>query len=504
MLAPEQITDAAEAVADVYRQIEAELIDYLVQKMIEGDVSGQRTQTAINLLAQTMPPELQRMIEAHSDEIDAAVRSEVKRSLAASDAFDLAAMGVAYGMAADALTAQTAAVVASARRMVAADNLALSEAARAKFVQWSTWAVTQVATGNMTAPQALRRAVRELSGEGLAVPFVAYRGDDGKVTVRNRVDVAVQRHIRTLITQGAAELTMARMRENGVEFVEVSSHIGSRPSHAEWQGRVYHVGGAVEVDGVRYDDFEFGTGYNGVCGPYAALGDRLLGVNCRHSFAPWVPGSPRAYSPNPESPTGLDEGEVYDLTQGQRLRERRIREAKRQLAAAQRLYEADPTPENLTEATRAKGLLRNRQENLREYIRTANAKCKPGTQVLKRQPNREWAGDMPRLLSDIKIGRSVGAAAFRDAVLLPDGSKTMISEGTSLTGVRVIAGNGVKRKIDCEDVLVQRYGGKRGQWKKLRGTGYVDDLGMSRQCELHWYEGGDGKRVDMKVKRFYY
>lgn len=89
-------------------------------------------------------------------------------------------------------------------------------------------------------------------------------------------------------------------------------------------------------------------------------------------------------------------------------------------------------------------------------------------------------------------------------MLLPDGSETMISEGTSLTGVRVIAGSGVKRKIDCEDVLVQRYGGKRGQWKKLRGTGYVDDLGMSRQCELHWYEGGDGKRVDMKVKRFYY
>lgn len=52
--------------------------------------------------------------------------------------------------------------------------------------------------------------------------------------------------------------------------------------------------------------------------------------------------------------------------------------------------------------------------------------------------------------------------------------------------------------------LTHRQGGKRGQWRKLRGAGYVDNLGMSRQCELHWYEDGDGKRVDTKVERFYY
>lgn len=399
MLTPDQMDAAGEEVAAVYRQIEAELIDYLVQRMIEGDVSGQRAGTALSLLAQSDPEQLRRIIDAHAEEIDDAARRDVERSLAASDAFDLAAIaaGMAVSAPREALTAQTVAVMSSVRGMIARDNLEMTNAARTKFLQWSTWAATQTATGNMTADKAMRRAVRELARGGLSIESVTYRDpESGKVTVTNKADVAVQRHIRSLIGQGAAALTFERMRENGVEFVEVSSHIGSRPSHAEWQGRCYHVGGAVEVDGVRFEDFAFGTGYGGECGPYAALGDQLMGVNCRHSFAPWVPGAPRAYSPDPESPTGLPNEEIYELTQGQRARERKIREAKRELAAMQRVYDSDPTPENAAELAKSKALLRNRQERMRAYIAEANARCKPGTKVLKRMPSREWAGDMPK------------------------------------------------------------------------------------------------------------
>lgn len=400
MLTPDQMDAAGEEVAAVYRQIEAELIDWLVQRMAEGDVAGQRAGTALNLLAQSDPEQLRRIIDAHAEEIDDAARRDVERSLAASDAFDLAAIaaGMAVSAPREALTAQTVAVMSSVRGMIARDNLEMTGAARTKFLQWSTWAATQTATGNMTADKAMRKAVRELARGGLSIESVTYRDPEtGKVTVTNKADVAVQRHIRSLIGQGAAALTFERMRENGVEFVEVSSHIGSRPSHAEWQGRCYHVGGAVEVDGVRYEDFAFGTGYRGECGPYTALGDQLMGVNCRHSFAPWVPGAPRAYSPDPESPTGLPNEEIYELTQGQRARERKIREAKRELAAMQRVYDADPTPENAAELARAKALLLSRQERMRDYIAEANARCRPGTKVLKRMPNREWAGDMPKI-----------------------------------------------------------------------------------------------------------
>ena len=438
MLTPEQMDVAGEYVATTYRQIEAELIEYLVAKMIEGDVAGQRVQTAINLLTQSMPLELKGIIDSHANEIDAAVVADVRESMAASDAFDLKIIADALGLtlAEEALTAQTASVLASVREMVARDNLALSQAARAKFLQWSTWAATQAVTGTMTVDKAMHKAVRELSRGGLSIPFVTYKDEKtGKTTVTNHVDVAVQRHLRSLIGQGAAQLTFNRMQEAGIEFVEVSSHIGSRPSHCEWQGRCYHVGGAIEVDGVRYEDFEFSTGYRGVCGPFTALGDQLLGVNCRHSFAPWVPGSPRAYHPDPESPTGLDNAEIYDLTQKQRYRERKIREAKRELKAAQQMYNKNPSPENAAEVTKAKLLLQKRQAAMRKFIDESNAKCNKGTKALVRQPRREWAGDMPKgaTLKAIKENRKVSsglseklwAEQFENEVLtakLPDGS----------------------------------------------------------------------------------
>lgn len=406
MLTPEQMGDAGETVAEVYRQIEAELIEWLVQKMYEEDLSGQRFRTALGLLSQKDIAEATRIVEAHAQEVDAAVLDEVKTLLAASDAFDLAAIarGIGATIATDALTVQTLLVVAAVREAMARDNLEMAAAARTKFLQWSTWAATQVSTGNMTADKALRKATRELARGGLSIESVTYRDPEtGKVTITNKADVAVARHVRSLIGQGAAQLTFERMRENGVEFVEVSSHAGARPSHAKWHGRCYHIGADITVDGVLYPDFFEGTGYRGERGPYTALGDQLLGVNCRHSFAPWVPGSPRAYEAEPKHPSGLSNDEIYNLTQGQRARERKIREAKRELSAAQIAYDTNPSPENAAEVTRAKQLLKNRQESMREYIKEANAKCKPGTEVLKRLPNREWSGDMPKVATQKEL-----------------------------------------------------------------------------------------------------
>ncbi|HCJ59954.1 MAG TPA: hypothetical protein DHV95_04560, partial [Faecalibacterium sp.] len=40
-----------------------------------------------------------------------------------------------------------------------------------------------------------------------------------------------------------------------------TAHGGARPSHAEWQGRRFHRGGAVDYKGRHYQDFEAATGY---------------------------------------------------------------------------------------------------------------------------------------------------------------------------------------------------------------------------------------------------
>ena len=126
------------------------------------------------------------------------------------------------------------------------------------------------------------------------------------------------------------------------------------------------------------------------------LGDILGGVNCRHSYGPYRHGAPRMYEPDPQHPSGLPGREVYELEQGQRYRERKIREAKRELRGAQLLYERDNSAANLDAANKARQTLRTRQEKMREYIAGANAKSKTGKPVLHRKPDREWAGDMPK------------------------------------------------------------------------------------------------------------
>ena len=72
------------------------------------------------------------------------------------------------------------------------------------------------------------------------------------------------------------KLQVARMDEMGCEFVETTAHGGARPSHAEWQGRRFHRGGAVDYKGRHYPDFEAATGYG--------TGAGLCGWNCRHQF----------------------------------------------------------------------------------------------------------------------------------------------------------------------------------------------------------------------------
>ena len=120
-------------------------------------------------------------------------------------------------------------------------------------------------------------------------------------------------------------LQLARMEEMDCEFVEVTAHEGARPTHAVWQGRVYHRGGAVVQDGERYEDFETATGYG--------TGPGLCGWNCRHNFYPFYPGiSVRNYTD--ERLAELDARNIpyggglytqYEIAQTQRVLERKVR-----------------------------------------------------------------------------------------------------------------------------------------------------------------------------------
>ena len=142
------------------------------------------------------------------------------------------------------------------------------------------------------------------------------------------------------------------------QLVEVSSHLGARPSHAEWQGKIYSL-----VKGhPRYPYFYDATGYG--------TGDGLGGWNCRHSFFPYFEGlSSPANAPDF---TKSENEQVYHDTQKQRSYERAIRQSKRELAALDSARkEASPELKAKLdiEFERKSVTLKNREARLAEHLK---------------------------------------------------------------------------------------------------------------------------------------
>lgn len=174
------------------------------------------------------------------------------------------------------------------------------------------------------------------------------------------LEVAARRAVLTGVNQTGAKLQVARADEMGVAFFETTAHGGARPSHAEWQGRQFHRGGAVDYMGKHYPDFEAATGYG--------TGAGLCGWNCRHTFFAIFPelGAPPAWTQ--ESLEALNARDIeynggrytrYEISQIQRARERTVRKYKRR-------YLAEDAAGADTTASAVK--LRQARQELAEFI----------------------------------------------------------------------------------------------------------------------------------------
>lgn len=480
MLDPDYLDRAGDMVAAVYGEIEADMLAHLCRLLLDKGAEGlgQRGTTALNLLAQSASPQLMAFIERHREDANRAVLRTVEDALGRSDRADLSAMPrEARDAAGKTLPRQVELTAQGVAEILARDNVDMAQGALSLWNRCVAEAAAKVNAGTETAERAIHQAVRRMMREGIST--VAYRdAETGRQTVVNRIDVAVRRHVRTQIAQDGMRRTLDVCGGAGVRLVEVSSHGGARPSHARWQGRVYSLDGDVEIGGVRYRDFYRETGYGKV--------DGLGGANCRHSFGPWVPGAPRMYSPNPEHPSGLPSDEVYRLTQGQRRRERRIRQTKRELAGAQIIADKDASLANIAEVEKLKAKLRRQQAGLREYIDEANRKGK--TAVLQRSPNREWAGDMPRVRKSDASRRTVKEFLDGDGV-----KRTLKTHGMNRDDAKLA----LFAELKAEGIPEQSWeylssGKQRDLFKRAVNSGAISQpMGSGR------------KRAEAHAKRYY-
>lgn len=179
----------------------------------------------------------------------------------------------------------------------------MATSVQSDYISLMDTAYNLVSSGAVSYTQAFKEVLDKIINDGIEVKYPSGRKDT--------VETATLRAVRTGISQMSAHIQLARMDEMEVDLVIVSSHLGARPDHQKWQGKVY------SRTGTNYPDFVENTRYGHV--------DGLCGANCRHNFSPYFEGMS-----NPFGQYDSEENRKrYELEQRQRVLERRIRETKR-------------------------------------------------------------------------------------------------------------------------------------------------------------------------------
>lgn len=229
-----------------------------------------------------------------------------------------------------------------------------AEAAQRSFIEACDKAYTQVASGAISYTEAVKEAVESMVSDGVKVVYPSGHTDT--------IETATLRAVRTGVSQASAQITEARMDEYDEDLVLVSAHLGARPEHFVWQGKVYSRSGTNP----KYPDFRKSTRYGEV--------DGLCGANCRHNFSVWFEGAP-----NPFEQFDAEENQKrYDMEQKQRTMERRIRKTKRETMGLKTARDNAKTPEAEAEFDlayqRKAALLQKQNAAYKDYCEENNLK----------------------------------------------------------------------------------------------------------------------------------
>lgn len=125
-------------------------------------------------------------------------------------------------------------------------------------------ALMDMVSGAVSYDVAIGRAINTMTNSGLRT---IYYGTGHS----NRVEVAARRAIMTGFRQVQGKINEQAANDLGIDTYEVSYHIGARPEHQVWQGRVY-----------TYEKLQ------SVCGLGSVTG--LHGANCYHDYNLFIEG----------------------------------------------------------------------------------------------------------------------------------------------------------------------------------------------------------------------
>lgn len=351
----------------------------------------------------------------------------------------------------------------------------------------------KVSTGAFDYKTAVKQAVDSLADD---MPMVTYPSGH-----KDSIEVAARRAVLTGVNQTCGKLQVARMDEMGCEFVETTAHGGARPSHAEWQGRRFHRGGAVDYKGKHYPDFEAATGYG--------TGAGLCGWNCRHTFFAVFPelGDPPQWTQEQLRELNARNIEYngnqytrYEINQMQRARERNVRRWKKRYLA-----ETEAGVDTTDSAVRLKAA----RQSLAEFVKATGGHVDSARVSVPKFGRSEgskaaWAAKITP--NDFKISRGIGARAKNYVVVdKSTGEEYYFVGGTRTQNAQVFAEKGGVNPLSGEVAqgLSDEFGGKPEDWQHCKAKGWLDVDGEAVKAEVHWFQNGSEK-VKFKVKRWLY
>lgn len=180
-------------------------------------------------------------------------------------------------------------------------------------------AVLDIKSGAFDYNTVLNRTIRQMTDSGIR--YIEY--DSGH---RDRVNVAARRAVLTGFRQVQGKINEQVAADLNTDQYEVSYHVGARPTHQPWQGKVWTMQQLQEV-----------------CGLGEVTG--LKGANCYHDYKPFPPGSVRTYTDeqlarmNKEENTSKEyngkQYTTYEALQQQRKMERNMRAQRQKIKLLQ-------------------------------------------------------------------------------------------------------------------------------------------------------------------------
>ena len=281
MLSPRYLDGLSDEIADIYAQLEADILADMARRLAKLGKITEATKWQAQLLAETgaLKKDVNRLIKKYDPAVQKELKAIYNDALIKNARSNNRIFEEALGHGVSDINAQV--MLASIQKThsdLSRLTITTAYTTEQQFVQQANAAYMQVATGAVDYDSAMKSACDNLAKQGIT--GVHYR--NGK-PVRLSIEAAVRMNVLTGVNQTASAVTMSNCEELGCDLVETSAHIGARPEHEAWQGEIFSLSGTNP----KYRPFS-------VCGLGTIEG--ICGINCRHSYYPYFEGMENHYT----------------------------------------------------------------------------------------------------------------------------------------------------------------------------------------------------------------